>query len=175
MEKELIKLLLRLVYAVKNDMPSILSGIDYEKGDRGVISVKEDMINVSARSVIIEGSKGKLEDYKVRFENDRINVEAWVKMVLRTRVNVDLRVLEFIFNKNEHKVVLAYETLGFSAANALFPQIISNLAGRYPEYIKVAGNRITLELKDSNIAPDFLVVRYLGTEDGVLKIAFLLV
>ena len=175
MEKELAKLLIKLLYAVRNDIPSLLSGIDYEKGDRGVISVNEDMINVSARDTVLEASGGKLEDYKVEFEDEKINVEASVKMVLRTKVNIDIRVLEFVFNKNEHKVILSYETRGFSAANALISQIISGFAGRYSKYVLVNGNRITLNFRDIDMIPDFLAVRYLGTRSGVLKMAFLVI
>lgn len=173
MEKELIKLFIKLLYEIREDVPSILSGIDYEKGDRGIVSIKEDTVNVSMRKTIIEASKGKLEDYKVSFKDNKINIEATVKVVLKTKVNIDVRVLNFVFNKNEHKAVLSYETNGLSAANAFIPQIILGFSKNYPEYISLEGNHITLELKDASMVPDFLVARYLGTSSGALKMAFL--
>jgi hypothetical protein len=54
MDKEWGKLALRLLAASKDDIGPILSGVDRDRGDRGILKIPEEMVNQRWREIVLE-------------------------------------------------------------------------------------------------------------------------
>ena len=69
MDKDLAKLLIRLLYASKEELPDLLKNLDGSTGGHGSIVIPEKLVNETWREVVLKEGKGKLEDYQVNFRD----------------------------------------------------------------------------------------------------------
>ena len=175
MDKEWGKLALRLLAASKDDIGPILSGVDRDRGDRGILKIPEEMVNQRWREIVLEMAQGKLEDYQVSFRDNEIHLEAQVKMLVRTRLHLVFRIKEFAFSPKGRNIVLSYETVGTSLANPFVPKVLEMAANKIPELVMVQGKDLHFLLNSVEEIPPWLAVKYRGTKDGVLEVAFLIV
>jgi hypothetical protein len=175
MEKEWVKPLVRLLAASREYIPSILSGLDEQRGDRGIFRVPEEMVNDGWRAVVMDMARGKLEDYRVSFREDGIHVEATLKVMLKTRLHMVLHVEDFVFGPKGHYGVVRYETVGSSLAHTFLPKVLDSMVKKAPDLVRLDGNRLFWSLESIPEIPSWLAVKYRGTKDGVLEAAFLMV
>ncbi len=175
MDREWGKLALRLLAASKDDIGLILSGVDPDRGDRGILKIPEEMVNRRWRGIVLEMAQGKLEDYQVGFRDNEIHVEAQIKMLVRTRLHLVFRIKEFVFGPKGRYIVLSYETVGTSLANPFVPKVLEMMANKIPELVMVQGKELRFLFDSIKEIPPWLAVKYRGTKDGVLEVAFLIV
>lgn len=175
MDKNMVKLLVKLLYVSRNEIPGLLGGLDGDTGGSGFIAIPEDLVNGTWRDLIIKESKGKLEDYKVSFKDQQIFIEADVKILMRVKAKLALRIEKFSFVPGNYETTISYETIGGGAANAFIPRLVQSAARIRPKLMRVKGNLIEVDLTEFGESFPFLLIEYKGAESGFLKGSFAII
>lgn len=175
MNKNLIKEGLLLVANNKEEVLTMLEGIDGERGDRGVIKISEDFINISCRELVLRLAQDKVEDYHLAFRADKIYVEIVAKMVIKAKIRLVFTIEKFVFEPKKHEITISYEREGLSVANNFIPKIIEKIVNLNSEIISVDGNYISIDLDQLEEIPSCLALEYMEADMGTMEFAFLIV
>ena len=175
MNRELLKLGLLIAANNKDEILTMLDGIDSERGDRGVIKITEDFLNEGCRDLILNMAQGKLDDYNVSFRGGKIYVEVVAKVVIKAKVRVVLNIEKLIFEPKKHEVVISYQRDGITVANNFIPKVLEKIVEANPEKIRVEDNLILIDLDNFVDIPTWLAVKYMKADMGSIEFAFLIV
>lgn len=175
MNKDLLKEVLLIAANNKEEISTMLDGIDAKSGDRGVIKVSENFVNRSCRDLVFNLAQNKLEDYSVAFRGGKIYLEVVAKMVIKAKARLVLSIEALTFEPKKHEITISYERDGMTVANNFIPMILDKLVEANPGKISVEGSLILIDLDKFEGMPSWLAIKYMDADMGVIKFAFRIV
>lgn len=175
MDKYLLKKALLIAANNKKEILDMLDGVDADHGDRGVIKVTEDFVNVSCRNLILDLSKDKIDDYHVSFRGGKIYLEIVAKMFIKAKARVVIKIEDLVFEPKKHELTISYQRDGMTVANNFIPKVLEKIVEGNPGKIFVEGNLIQIDLDKFGEIPPWLAVKYMEADMGTIEFAFLIV
>lgn len=175
MNRDLLKKGLLIAANNKNEILSMLDGIDAEHGDRGVIKITENFVNLSCRDLVFSLAQDKLEDYHIAFRGGKIYVEIVAKVVVKAKARLVLNIEKLVFEPKKHEITISYERDGMTIANNFIPKILEKIVEANPGKISVEGNLILIDLDQWEEIPPWMALKYMTADMGAITFAFLIV
>lgn len=175
MDKDLMKEGLLIAARNKEEILNMLEGIDAEHGDRGVIKITENFLNLSCYDLILKLSQGKVDDYHLAFRGGKIYLDLTAKVFIKAKARLVINIEKMVFEPKKHEILLSYERDGMTMANNFIPKILERLAEANPGKISIEGKHIHIDLDKLLEIPPCLALEYMESDMGTLELAFLIV
>lgn len=182
------KTLLSFLLKNKDGIFTLLDKLKPEDIEKGLLAVPDSIINRDLKMLIIDKAEPYLNDYTIAFQQNSIFIDLDIngKQLGRLKAKYMLNVTRFDFRNEIHQIQFSFREDVSSKGN-LMQNMAVKAAGLKGSYLQLAADMAKLNflrvekgiiaididaLKAARKIPFELVIDYVSSEDGVLKLKF---
>lgn len=185
-----IKKLLGILLRNREIAYSLLNSIKAEDVERGILALPDSIVNRDFKMLIMDKTSPYLNDYLLSFQQGSIYLEldGNAKQLGRIKAMLMLTFDSFEFHDGRHRISFTYKEDIKSEGNLIQNMAVkaAGLKGNYLQtaaeltklnWLEVTKDTLTVDIDSHDIAkkiPSALSLEYLTSEDGILKLKFML-